>query len=210
MAPQVVPTGDLRAMFASKSPDYLHRLAHQPLSSRTAAGTGQGNMRDKDYLLSLLDYNVWANGEYFKQIGALPADEISKQRPSLMNSILISVNHLLVIDKVWLAHMKGEDHPFDSLQTILHEDLDDLRAAKTAMDREIRDYVCTLDGEGLEEVIHYELIGGNRGSLPRYLIITHLAIHGAFHRGFVGDMFGQIPLMPAGQDIPVWERALRT
>ena len=27
-------------------------------------------MRDKDYLLSLLDYNVWANEEYFKQLTA--------------------------------------------------------------------------------------------------------------------------------------------
>ena len=166
-------------------------------------------MRDKDYLLSLLDYNVWANEEYFKQIADLPAEEVGKQRPSLMNSILVSVNHLLVIDKVWMAHMRGQSHPFDSLQTMLHEDLDDLWAAKRQMDREIRDYVSGLSGDELEEVVGYELIGGNSGSLPRYLIITHLAIHGAFHRGFIGDMFGQIPLLPAGQDIPVWERALR-
>jgi|TARA_B100001964_G_scaffold169497_1_gene186429 uncharacterized damage-inducible protein DinB len=166
-------------------------------------------MRDKDYLLSLLDYNVWANEQYFKQIHDLPADEVTKQRPSLMNNILISVNHLLVIEKVWLAHMKGGKHSFEKLQTVLHEDLDDLMAAKKEMDTEIRSYVSGLSEDDLEEVVDYELIGGNRGSLPRYLIITHLAMHGAFHRGFIGDMFGQIPVLPAGQDIPVWERALR-
>ncbi len=166
-------------------------------------------MRDKDYLLSLLDYNAWANGAYFRQIDELPMEEVSKQRPSLMNSILISVNHLLVIDTVWMAHMQGKSHPFTSLQTILHENLGDLWSAKTDMNREIRDYVSSLSGDELEEVVAYELIGGNQGSLPRYMIITHLAMHGAFHRGFIGDMFGQIPLMPAGQDIPVWERALR-
>ncbi|MDA1024108.1 MAG: hypothetical protein O2817_12320, partial [Proteobacteria bacterium] len=53
------------------------------------------------------------------------------------------------------------------------------------------------------------LVSGNKGSLPRYMIITHLAIHGGFHRGFIGDMFGQIPVIPAGQDIPVWEQAMR-
>ena len=166
-------------------------------------------MHDKDYLLSLLDYNVWANEEYFKQIRDLPADEVTKQRQSLMNNILISVNHLLVIDKVWLGHMKGEKHSFEKLQTVLHDNLDDLMAAKKEMDRKIRSYVSGLSEDDLEEVIEYELIGGNQGSLPRYLIITHLAIHGAFHRGFIGDMFGQIPVVPAGQDIPVWERALR-
>mgnify|MGYP001191715644 CR=1 FL=1 len=164
-------------------------------------------MHDRNYLLSLLDYSVWANEEYFKQIGDLPSEEITRQRPSLMKSILISVNHLLLIDKVWMAHMQGTTHSFDSLQTILHESLDDLRVAKKEMDREIRDYVSGLSEDELEEVVSYELIGGNQGSLPRYLIITHLAIHGAFHRGFIGDMFGQIPMLPAGQDIPVWARA---
>ncbi len=66
-----------------------------------------------------------------------------------------------------------------------------------------------LGGDALEEVIDYELIGGNWGSLPRYMIITHLAVHGGFHRGFIGDMFGQVPVVPAGQDIPVWERGTR-
>jgi len=165
-------------------------------------------MHDRDYLLSLLDYNVWANEEYFKQINDLPEAEVAAMRPSLMKSILVSVNHLLMIDMVWMAHMQGNSHSFDSLQTIQHENLDDLIAAKRQMDQEIRDYVSGLSADELEEVVSYELIGGNQGSLPRYLIITHLAIHGAFHRGFIGDMFGQIPLMPAGQDIPVWARAL--
>ena len=82
-------------------------------------------------------------------------------------------------------------------------------AAKKEMDVETRSYVSNLSEDELEEVVDYELIGGNKGSLPRYLIITHLAMHGAFHRGFIGDMFGQIPVLPGGQDIPVWERALR-
>jgi uncharacterized damage-inducible protein DinB len=166
-------------------------------------------MRDRDYLLSLLDYNAWANEAYFRQIDELPAEEVTRQRPSLMNSILVSINHLLVIYTVWMAHMQGKPRPFTSLQTVLHEDLGDLWAAKTEMNQEIRDYVSSLSGGALEEVVAYELIGGNRGRLPRYLIITHLAIHGAFHRGFISDMFGQVPLMPAGQDIPVWEWALR-
>ena len=113
-----------------------------------------------------------------------------------------------MIDKVWLGHMKGEMHSFKKLQTVLHDNLDDLWAAKQVMDQTIRDYVQGLSEADPKETGEYELIGGNAGSLPRYWIITHLAIHGAFHRGFIGDMFGQIPLMPAGQDITVWERAL--
>ena len=58
-------------------------------------------MDKKEHLLNLLDYNSWANDEFFKVIIRLSPEEINKQRKSFMNSIRNSLNHLLVIDKVW-------------------------------------------------------------------------------------------------------------
>ena len=87
-------------------------------------------MHDQAYLLYLLDYNSWANDEFFKVIIKLPSDEIQKQRKSFMNSIRNSLNHLLVIDKVWLANLKKEKHSFNNLQTILFDDMEELWQAK--------------------------------------------------------------------------------
>ena len=165
-------------------------------------------MNDKNYLLSLLDFSVWANEEFFKTIRKLQPEEINKERESFMVSIRNSVNHLIVIDKIWMSHMKRENHKLKHLQTSLYQNLDDIWTAKDKMNKKIRDYVSNLSNDELEEIIHYELISGNRGSLPRYMIITHLAMHSAYHRGVIGDMFGQIPVQPAGQDIPVWKRTL--
>ena len=164
-------------------------------------------MNDKKYLLSLLDFSVWANEEFFKTIRELQPEEINKDRDSFMISIRNSVNHLLVIDKIWMSHMKREKHMFKHLQTILYKNLEDIWEAKNKMNQEIRDYVSNLGDDELDETIHYELISGNKGSLPRYMIITHLAMHGAYHRGILADMFGQIPIHPVGQDIPVWDRS---
>jgi uncharacterized damage-inducible protein DinB len=72
-------------------------------------------MNNKEYLLNLLNYNSWANDEFFKVIIKLSSEEINKQRKSFMNSIRNSLNHLLVIDKVWLTNMKKEKHAFDNL-----------------------------------------------------------------------------------------------
>ena len=83
-------------------------------------------MLDKNYFLLLLDYNSWANNQFFKVIVELPEVEVNKQRQSFMNSIRNSLNHLLVIDKVWLANMKKENHAFTNLQTILFENMNDL------------------------------------------------------------------------------------
>ncbi|MDC1134544.1 DinB family protein [Alphaproteobacteria bacterium] len=164
-------------------------------------------MLDKNYFLSLLDYNSWANNEFFKVIAELPEAEVNKQRQSFMNSIRNSLNHLLVIDKIWLANMKKEKHVFTNLQTILFENMNDLWEEKKITENEIRGYVTTLNEDEMEEIIEFELIGGNKSSLPRFMIITHLITHGGYHRGIIAEMCGKIPLPPIAQDITVWQKS---
>ena len=163
-------------------------------------------MHNQEYLINLLDYNSWANDQFFKVIVKLSPYEINKQRQSFMNSIRNSLNHLLVIDKVWLANMKRETHTFDHLQTILFEDMDMLWDAKKKEDILIKNYTSNLSEHDLLELVDCELIGGNKVSMSRSMIITHLVMHGGYHRGIIAEMFGQIPLPPIAQDITIWEK----
>ena len=163
-------------------------------------------MHNQEYLINLLDYNSWANDEFFKVILQLSPHEINKQRKSFMNSIRNSLNHLLVIDKIWLANMKKETHTFDHLQTILFEDIDMLWDAKKKEEILIKKYTSNLSEHELLELVDCELIGGNRVSMSRSMIITHLVMHGGYHRGIIAEMFGQIPLPPIAQDITIWEK----
>tara|TARA_B100000965_G_scaffold154059_1_gene128142 strand:- start:267 stop:773 length:507 start_codon:yes stop_codon:yes gene_type:complete len=164
-------------------------------------------MHNQEYLINLLDYNSWANDQFFKVIVRLSPYEINKQRQSFMNSIRNSLNHLLVIDKVWLANMKRETHTFDHLQTILFEDMDMLWDAKKKEDILIKNYTSNLSEHDLLELVDCELIGGNKVSMSRSMIITHLVMHGGYHRGIIAEMFGQIPLPPIAQDITIWEKS---
>ena len=163
-------------------------------------------MHNKEYLINLLDYNSWANDEFFKVILKLSPHEINKQRKSFMNSIRNSLNHLLIMDKIWLANMKKETHTFDHLQTILFEDIDMLWDAKKKEEILIKKYTSNLSEHDLLELVDCELIGGNRVSMSRSMIITHLVMHGGYHRGIIAEMFGQIPLPPIAQDITIWEK----
>ena len=164
-------------------------------------------MNNLNYLINLLNYNSWANDEFFRVIVQLSPDEINKQRKSFMNSIRNSLNHLLVIDKIWLANMKKETHTFDHLQTILFEDMDMLWDAKKKEDILIKNYTSNLSEHDLLELVDCELIGGNKVSMSRSMIITHLVMHGSYHRGIIAEMFGQIPLPPIAQDITTWENS---
>jgi uncharacterized damage-inducible protein DinB len=164
-------------------------------------------MNNKEYLLNLLNYNSWANDEFFKVIIKLSSEEINKQRKSFMNSIRNSLNHLLVIDKVWLSNMKKEKHTFDNLQTILYENMEQLWKEKKTEEQLIKNYVENLSDKEFEEIVECELIGGNKVLISRSMIITHLVMHGGYHRGIIAEMFGQIPLPPIAQDITTWEKS---
>jgi uncharacterized damage-inducible protein DinB len=164
-------------------------------------------MNNKEYLLNLLNYNSWANDEFFKVIIKLSSEEINKQRKSFMNSIRNSLNHLLVIDKVWLTNMKKEKHTFDNLQTILYENMEQLWKEKKKEEQLIKNYVENLSDKEFEEIVECELIGGNKVLISRSMIITHLVMHGGYHRGIIAEMFGQIPLPPIAQDITTWEKS---
>ena len=167
-------------------------------------------MHNQAYLLNLLDYNSWSNDEFFKVIIKLPIDEIKKQHQSFMNSIRNSLNHLLVIDKVWLANMKKEKHSFNNLQTILFEDMEELWLAKKNEEEIIKKYTINLSSTELEETVECDLIGGNSVNISRSMIITHLVMHGGYHRGIIAEMLWQTSLAPIAQDITVWEKTKLT
>jgi len=105
--------------------------------------------------------------------------------------------------------MQGKGHSYQTLRDVEIDDFDTLWAARRKMDDALKAYVESLSPEDLEEVIDYELIGGNTGSMSRAMCLTHLVTHGSYHRGWISDMFGQAGAMQPFADIPIYERALR-
>ena len=166
-------------------------------------------MDARTYLRSLLEYNTWANAELYAKVRELPLEEVMKERKTLLHSIHVSMNHLLSVDMMWHAHMEKRAHGIGELRAVQHESLDDLWQARQAMDKTLTDYLDGLSDADLEEVVDYELIGGNSGSLSRAMCLGHLVTHGSYHRGWIADMFGQAGSPPPIIDIPVYERALR-
>lgn len=77
------------------------------------------------------------------------------------------------------------------------------------MDSTLLDYLDSLEKAELEDIVDCALIGGNKGALSRAMCFTHLVIHGAYHRGWIADMFGQADCPSPIIDIPVYERAVR-
>jgi len=59
----------------------------------------------------------------------------------------------------------------------------------------------------LGENVPFTLIGGNKGVMTRAQILLHIVNHTSYHRGFVADLFYQVPgARPPTTDLPVFLR----
>jgi uncharacterized damage-inducible protein DinB len=154
----------------------------------------------------LMRYNAWANRTLFDAVAALPAGEATKERPTLFKNMVNTLNHLYVVDLIWRAHLEGREHGIPALNTVLHADLAALWKAQQDIDAWYVAWADALSETQARETVRFTLIGGNRGEMQRGDIALHVVNHTSYHRGFVADMFYQIPLRPPTTDLPVFLR----
>jgi len=151
-------------------------------------------------------YKRWADELIFQAVQALPPGELTRERPTLFKTIINTLNHIYVVDLVWQAHLEGRPHGISALNTVLHEDVAELWRAQRAIDDWYVELSDVLSDQQLCEVVAFEFLDGKKGALSRGDILLHVVNHTTYHRGWVADLFFQIPLAPPTTDLPVFLR----
>lgn len=154
----------------------------------------------------LARYNAWANRLMFDAVAALPEGEATKERASLFRNMVHTLNHNYVIDLIWQAHLEGREHGFAARNTKDHPPLADLWRKQQEVDGWYIAWSDRLTDAALVEKVRFTLIGGNRGEMTRGEILLHVVNHTTYHRGFVADLFYQVPARPPTTDLPVYLR----
>lgn len=154
----------------------------------------------------LTRYNEWSNKLMFDAVAALPAGEDVKERKSLFKNMVHTLNHNYVIDEIWRAHLEGREHAYSARNTPGHPALAELWQQQQAIDRWYIDWAAALTDAKLDEKMKFTLIGGTPGTMTRYEILLHVVNHTSYHRGFVCDMFFEVPARPPTMDLPVFLR----
>jgi uncharacterized damage-inducible protein DinB len=152
----------------------------------------------------LTRYKRWADDLIFEAVQALPAGEADKLRPTLFKSMLGTLNHSYVVDLVWQAHLEARPHGISALNSVLHEELGELWHAQRAVDDWYVALSDSLSEQALGEVVQFQFVDGKPGSLSRGEILMHVVNHATYHRGWVADMFFQVPARPPTTDLPVF------
>lgn len=154
----------------------------------------------------LTRYNRWANERIFEALAALPAGEATKPRVTLFKNMVHTLNHNYVIDRVFQAHLEGRSHGYEARNTPEPPPLEALRRAQAGLDDWYVEWSDGVSPAALDERLRFAFIGGGEGAMTRSEMLLHVVNHTSYHRGFVADMFYQVPARPPVTDLTVFLR----
>jgi len=163
-------------------------------------------MTTKSTASMLARYNEWANRVIFDAVGALPPGEAEKPRTSLFKNMVHSLNHNYVIDRIFQAHLEGRPHGYSARNTPDHPTLAELRRAQADVDGWYIRWAEEIGEHALDETVRFQFVGGGDGAMTRGQMLLHVVNHTSYHRGFVADMFYQVPAKPPITDLTVYLR----
>ena len=135
-------------------------------------------------------YNRWANERLYGCAAQLTPAALAEHRGAFFGSLLGTLNHLLVTDRLWMSRLQGESPRGTRLNELLHEDFGDLSAARRAQDQRIIALVHDLSEERLAELLEYATTSGVRYSQPVHQVLAHLFNHQTHHRGQAHHLIG--------------------
>lgn len=159
-----------------------------------------------DLARMLARYKAWANEITFTSVFALPEGEATRPRPTLFKTMVHTLNHIYIVDRIFQAHLEGREHGYAARSTPTAPPLPELHQAQVQLDRWFIDRYDSLSGRELDEIVAFQFVGGGPGAMTRGEILLHLVNHGTYHRGFVSDMMNQVKVNPPPSDLTVYLR----
>lgn len=165
-------------------------------------------MIDREYCTTMAAYNRWMNERLYALCANL--DDAHRQRDmgAFFGSIHGTLNHLLWGDLMWLSRFTGRPRPETAIDEPVHDDFADLRNAREAVDRDILDWVATIDEDWLAAPFTWTTsTDGSEHTGPAWLLVTHFFQHQIHHRGQLTTLLMQLGHDPGVTDLPFMAEA---
>jgi uncharacterized damage-inducible protein DinB len=147
-------------------------------------------------LLKLLDHVAWADAQVQAEIAGIDADRVERTQATRLYA------HLAAAEHVWHARLDGRppaqpvwpELSLEAAAALAKESLAGLRAiAETAPD-------------ALEREVEYRTSAGHAFRNTIADILTHVALHGSYHRGQIALLTRQGGGTPAATDYIMFVR----
>jgi uncharacterized damage-inducible protein DinB len=133
-------------------------------------------------LHQMLKYKAWADRRTLDAVAFLNTGDTA---PSLAFARQ-QLNHMVRVEELFRARLLGETVPHASTNTDELPALDELERRITASNHWLATYADSLSPAQLNEVLHFQFVDGQQGSMTREEMLFHFVNHGTYHRGAIG------------------------
>ena len=143
-------------------------------------------------------FNAWANEHLYAACAQVGETAIHADRGAFFRSIFGTLNHILLVDILYMDRLQGRKSTFKGLDDILGSDFKGLRDMQARQDSIFRHYCAALTASALGGAVTFTTLLSNpqvwKVPLPVYL--SNLFQHQAHHRGQVHNMLSQCGIEP--------------
>ena len=161
----------------------------------------------KQHFGMMAAYNRWANRTLYAAAAELSPDELARDVGVFFKSMLGTLNHILVADRIWMRRFTGEGDAPDRLDAILFNAFPALRLARDAEDKRIMEWVHTLTEDALHGRFTYMSISNPTVISQRLApALTHFFNHQTHHRGQAHAILSILGRKPPSLDLVYFHR----
>ena len=143
--------------------------------------------------------NAWSNERLLEACTRLSDEAFAAPRVSFFPSLQMTLNHILLVDRSYLADMKGEGRKIQQ-NKIPFPRASDLAAAQAASDRELVAFCDALTEANLDRIVPIDRNDGIAYRETVGAILAHLFVHQIHHRGQAHAMLAGTEVAPPQLD----------
>ena len=147
-------------------------------------------------------YQRWANEKLYAHVEQLDDDAYRRDVGLFFKSVHRTLNHLLLVDHVWLGRMTDEPFPLDTLADEIEPDRAQLKDRLLARSADWLDWLARLTDVDLLAMAAFKKIDGTPSELPRASVLLHVVNHGTHHRGQISAALTQAGIAEPEIDLP--------
>jgi len=157
---------------------------------------------------TLANFNTWVNNHIYDAVATLSDADYRKDCGVFFGSVHNTLNHLLVVDRLWFARVQGERADISSLDQVLFDDFGGLLEGRAAEDKRIIDLVSSFSEDALSERVSFQMTNGDPAEMIRANMLMSVFNHQTHHRGQITAMLSTFGVEYADIDLPYYLRTV--
>jgi uncharacterized damage-inducible protein DinB len=161
-------------------------------------------MNLRQHLRLMAGYHLWATQRLLAEVDRVDDPDYRADRGLFFGSIHGTLNHLLVVERLWRGRLEGAASTVRSLDEELLADRGALRDALLADTGHWRGHVDAMRDDEIAGDLAYRNLQGEAFDIPRASCVLHIVNHAVHHRGQISAALTGLGANAPVMDLPYY------